>query len=312
MINNVLAPANARYGFSGHETFPFRYAWIPKAIQKLPGHPDLFNREDAIVTLGVGKNMVKSIKHWCETMDLIEPFDRGRQARVTPLGNALFSPHGWDPYLEDPATLWLLHWLLVSKPERATTWYFAFTKFSAEYFTRDTLVDWLLKTVPMDNGARVTIASLRRDVEVFLKTYCPSPSTREVPLEDTFECPLVELGLLKEIERGHFQFIRGPKPSLPDAIFVYALSDFWQRSVPHLQTLSFEKILHEGGSPGGVLKLSENALGERLERLPRWTGLSFDETAGTRNVLRQNMRAEFNLLPILARHYGRRPQEPRV
>jgi len=227
---DVESDKGIKYCFSGHETFPFRYTWLPKGIQKAKEYPDLFSRDDVMVILGVGKNMVRSIRHWCETLDLIESPKRG-EYRPTELGTALFSPDGWDPYLEDHGTLWLLHWQLASRWDRASTWYLAFTRWNVHHFTRDDLVDWLLKILPESPTTRVTIPSLRRDADVFLRKYVPSRVTRNTPPEDTFDCPLVELGLIAEVDRGLYQFVRGPKPSLPDENFLYALLDFWGRVV---------------------------------------------------------------------------------
>jgi hypothetical protein len=286
-LGEVNAPVETvRYSFSGHETFPLRYAWLPKAVQGLQTYPDLFTRDDAMVILGVGKNMVMSIRFWCETLRLIGLTDRGKVAQTTPLGQELFRDGGWDPYLEDPGTLWLLHWLLVSRRDRASTWYLTYTQFHEPTFTRDSLTEWIMKRVQQTPLVRATPASIRRDVEVFIRTYTPSHVTRDLPLEDTFDCPLVELGLIREVERGAYEFVRGPKPGLPQAIFVYALLEFWGRTAPSQRTLSFESIMYGGGSPGASFKLSDNALAAYLEELPRWCPLSYDETAGRRLVLR--------------------------
>jgi len=304
----------ARYSFSGHETFPFRYTWLPKGVQKIQGHSDLFVRDDAMVILGVGKNMVRSIRHWCEALNLIEASERGQYC-TTPLGYALFDPSGWDPYLEDPATLWLLHWLLVSRQNLASTWYLAFTRFNADLFTRDDLVEWIQKFLNQtsnlnhSSNVHVTPTSLYRDVEVFLRTYIPSQATRDLPSEDTFDCPLIELNLIKEVERGTYQFTRGYKSSLPEEIFLYALTNFWQNIAPHQETLSFETILHGAGSPGMAFKLAENALVEYIERLPRWSGLTYDDTAGMRLVLRHKSQNDLEAFSILRRYYDQTSQE---
>ncbi len=131
-----------KYAFSGHETFPFRYTWLPKGVGRLLNQPDLFTREDALVALGVGKNMVKSIRHWCTVTGVVERVDKGN-AKPTDLGLRLFGDDGWDPYLEDPGTLWLLHWQLVREPIPASTWYLAFTRWNTDRFGRDELVEWL-------------------------------------------------------------------------------------------------------------------------------------------------------------------------
>src|SRR5215831_5189902 len=109
----------AQGSFSGHETFALRYSWPKKGIEAVHSDPTVFTTDAAIVSLGVGKNMVRAIRHWCIAMRLIEPDatvlnNRGRSLRVTALGDALFGQDGADPYLEDPGTIWLLHWLITS------------------------------------------------------------------------------------------------------------------------------------------------------------------------------------------------------
>ena len=123
------------------------------------------------------------------------------------------------------------------------------------------------------------------------------------PSEDTFDCPLVELGLLQEQERGVFSFVRGPKASLPMTILVYALHDYWIRTARTQGTLSFDRVMHGVGSPGAAFKLSENALAVELERLPAWSGLRFDDTAGVRVLLRTVGPDDFEPLALLRRHY---------
>jgi hypothetical protein len=304
----VVKSSDVYYSFSGHETFPFRYTWLPKAIQNLQRYPDLFLRDDALVVLGVGKNMVHAIRHWSQAFGMIAT-GRGGYDQITPLGAKLLSPDGWDPYLEDPGTLWLLHWQLTSRPVKASTWHLAFTKWNQEHFQRFQLVDWLLRLVETRPDIRATQGSIKRDVDVFVRTYVPSAVTATRPLEETFDCPLVELGLIKEVEKDTFHFIKGAKPSLPDEILIYALMDYWNSKAPQQQTLSFERVLHGLGSPGAAFKLSVNELVERLERLPAWTGIRFDDTAGMRQLLKQQSDGPFKLLEILERYYYLNRQE---
>ena len=306
-LNGFPATHKTKYSFSGHETFPFRYTWLPKGVRHSRNKLDLFVANDALVTLGVGKNMVKSIRHWCEATEVIERIDKKGSVKVTELGEKLLGPEKWDPYLEDPGTLWLLHWQLVRNPNRSSTWHLAFTRWSSERFTKDQLVEWLKRLVASEQpSAQMTQSSLNRDVEVFLRTYTPSKTRRDLPPEDTFDCPLVELGLIRDGEDGVYEFMRGPKPTLPDEIFLYALVDFWNSTAPQQGTLSFENILYGAGSPGGAFRLSENALAERLERLPAWTGFGYDDTAGLRVVLRRDLNPDEQLQPmcVLERYYA--------
>ena len=302
-----------RYAFSGHQTFPFRYAWLPKGVGAVRDDPEAFLRPDALVRLGVGKNMVASIRFWCEALGLIAM--RGRSGDLTPLGELLFgavyrpttrkrAPRrahmGADPYLEDPGTLWLLHWQLASRPYPASTWHLAFTRWGESVFTRDDLARWLLRCARESRTNRSSIQSIRRDVDVFLRTYLPARDDRRRPLEDSFDCPLAELGLIRRAGTGRYAFERGPRPSLPDAVLAFALADFWRHSAPDQETLALERILFDPGSPGAAFKLGDRDLVEVLERLPADGGMRYDETAGQRLVLRE---VERNPLEFLTKYY---------
>ncbi len=89
--------------FSGHETFPFRYGWLKKGVNALSDNPTFFSTDRAMVELGVGKNMVNSIKYWCSAAGLIESeklnLTRGSYA-PTEIDEALFLENGFDPYFE--------------------------------------------------------------------------------------------------------------------------------------------------------------------------------------------------------------------
>ena len=105
------------YKFSGHETFPCRYTWLPKAFLALDADPKAFaDEEKAMVTLGVGKNMVRAIRFWAQAADIAEPTKGGGYA-LTDFGRALLAHDGCDPFLEDIRTLWLIHWKLSSHTE---------------------------------------------------------------------------------------------------------------------------------------------------------------------------------------------------
>lgn len=107
-------PAKAAYRFSGHETFPCRYAWLPKAVRGLRENPALFaNEDDAMVRLGVGKNMVRAIRFWAGAAEVAVPSDKNG-VTVSEFGAALLGPGGYDEFLEDIRTLWLIHWKLSS------------------------------------------------------------------------------------------------------------------------------------------------------------------------------------------------------
>jgi len=126
------------FRFSGHETFPCRYTWLPKAVTHIRENPHLFSDEGrAMVTLGVGKNMVRAIRFWAEVAGVAHPNHKGGWS-VTEFGNNLFGYDGYDPYLEDIQTLWLIHWKISSRVrDPLFAWHFLLNRWHRSEFHGD-------------------------------------------------------------------------------------------------------------------------------------------------------------------------------
>jgi hypothetical protein len=293
-----------RLSFSGHQTFPFRYAWLPKGVAGVVENPRLFADERALVHLGVGKNMVAAIRHWCEATGMIGQRAQDGCDAPTPLGRAIFTEAPWDPFLEDIGTLWLLHWQLARFGSRASTWHLAFTRWNRAMFTRDDLVGWLHRLASLSRARSSSIASIRRDVDVFLRTYIPRVINARV-IEDSFDCPLAELGLIDETDSGIFEFRRSGQDTLPVAVFAYAVLDYWHSTAPDQSTLSYDRLLFGAGSPGGAFQLSDAGLTHLLEGLPSKCGVVFDESAGMRRLVRSRHRLP-EPFTLLAEYYQSR------
>lgn len=297
----VLQPlANSeKPGFSGHETFPFRYGWLRKALIGTEVSSQFFARPLALVTLGVGKNMVQSIRHWGLATRILEDVSRSEVA-PTPLGQRLLQD--WDPYLEDIGSLWLVHWWLVGNPARAATWHYVFFRWSRQEFSKGELTDHLLEWAERAS-VRATRSSIERDVDCMLRTYLPGKSSKKGLSEESFDCPLVELGLLRPLQDGdRYTFVTGPKRTLPAAIFGYALVEYINAVRGDRRTVALHDALYGVGSPGLAFKLSENALVELVEAVQALTGgaIELDDTAGLKQLY---LREELDSADLLARFY---------
>jgi hypothetical protein len=289
----IYAP-DYRPQFSGHETFPLRFGWLKKAYDAIQEtaeqdeNKSVFSGDDAIARFGVGKNMVSSIRHWAHAAQIIDAPATAPKYVATALGEKIFDEQsGLDPFMEHPATEWLVHWNLAARPEK-TTWFWAFNHFHSTTFDREHLVTGLERLAQERSWSRVAKATIKRDVECFLRSYVIKPTTGSTNHEETLESPLAELGLIKPIgRRDGFRLVRGAKRSLEDGIFLYALSDFWNRFT-NASTISFETIAHEPSSPGRVFLLDENDLAERLLDIEEASRGAFrwSETAGLKQVVR--------------------------
>ena len=280
--------------FSGHETFPLRYGWLKKAFDCVAetegegGNRAACWGDEAIARFGVGKNMVASMRHWAKAAGILreEPF--GNSVKTTGLGRLLFESNGLDPYMEHPATQWLIHWQLAARPER-TTWFWSFSHYPSMTFERDDLVKKLERLTRDRNWSRVATATIKNDVACFIRTYVARQLSGKAGGDDALESPLTELGIIKAIGRKDgFRFVRGPKPTLGNGVFAYALIKFWEDRARNTATLSFEAIAHAPGSPGRVFAFDENDVADRLAALEDSTdgALRWSETAGLKQVVR--------------------------
>ncbi len=275
----------------------------------------VFRAADALVRLGVGKNMVESIRYWTLATGMVkETNDEGRTKTlaVSDLGNRLLANSGYDPFMEDDATLWIIHWNLVTNPARATTWYAVFNLLQPGEFTRESLADGLTRWAQTEAPrARLSAASLEADISCFVRSYLPGRRGATSTPEETLDCPLASLGLLTSVSGKSadgkrdvplYRFSNKPKPSLPPAVFAYALAHFWNRRHDTQETLSLREIVHGEASPGRVFRLNEDATLAYLDALGELTGgkMQFADTAIVRQV---NRTGAVDSLALLERYY---------
>lgn len=276
--------------FSGHETFVLRYGWLKKAVDAVNLAGRALQAPDAFVSLGVGKNMVRSIRHWGLATQVLDECEGGRGAllRVSDIGQKIFAPEGFDPYLEDRATLWILHWHLASNGSRATTWSWAFNHLNSPEFTVDILMALIGQQLTNRGLNAPSEKTLRRDVECFVRTYLSATDGHAVA-EDSLDCPFAELGLLESVGRRAFRFVRGYQESLSDEVFAYAVIDYWRKRATGRQSLAFADIAYGHDSPGAIFKLDEESLSSRLEAMDGCTlgKIIYGETANAKQLSRK-------------------------
>ena len=314
--NGILG--DIKTSFSGHETFPFRYGWLKKGIDSFEKlGVAAFTSSNATTELGVGKNMVQSIRHWCLAAQLIKQNPasdkRNPEWLVSEVGKLILGAKGFDPYLEDVVTLWILHWKLATNLQRSTTWLWAYNFLRKPEFTREEFTSLLLEWA--SKFSKVSENSLKRDTDCFFQTYA-SNNAKDKVREDSFDCPLVELNLLTGLSGlNAYQFNLGAKPTLPSEIFAAALVNYLNEfededgltssrdsQLSRQSTFDFKHLAHEPRSPGMVFKLDRDSIVEYLDDLEEITdgAFVFDETAGLKQVYK---RKDMKWTEILRKYY---------
>jgi Protein of unknown function (DUF4007) len=277
--------------FSGHETFPLRYGWLQKAYHAACDAPSakdavhVFRDPESIARFGVGRNMVGAIRYWATAAGILEETEDGLE--TTWFGTMLFGDQGTDPFLEEDASLWLLHWHLASRP-RLTAAYWLFNEFRGGSFVRQDIAGPLLKLAQERRWNRVAPTTVDRDLQCLLRTYVGGRGSSEAG-----ESILAELGLIRPMDKQRSRLARGRKPTLPIAVFYYCFNEFWESFASAQTTMSFENAAYAPGSPGRIFLLDEDDIVGRLEQLEQIScgAMIWSETAGLRQIIRRKKRS---------------------
>jgi Protein of unknown function (DUF4007) len=311
-VSGTLLANAAIPSFARHETFHPRFGWLRKAVTESAKAGDVFTDDDATVKLGVGKNMVNAIRFWGLAFKILEQRpnpDRPRVPLTVPsmFGATLLGDEGWDPYLEDPASLWLLHWKLLSAPCQAPAWWVAFNDFTAIQFGESQLTAHVLELSGAAGWPTVVEASVKKDVDCLLRTYTVRRHGRQ-GLDDILDCPFRELGLIEATvgeEARSWRFVVGEKPGLPDEIVAYAALEFAAISGAGARSISIARLAHDPGSPGAAFRLTESNLFQALTRAANSIEtLQVAEPGGLRQLLFDNDPAETSE-QVIAGYYAR-------
>lgn len=271
--------------FARHETFAPRFGWLHKAFDAVNKDSGVFVEKAAPVTLGVGKNMVNAIRYWSQAFKLtrehpLSPTSRAMGATPTWEAYWLLSEDGADPYLEDPGSLWLLHWWLLSSKSLAPSWWIAFHNLPSARFTESELADVIMRQVRLADWESPVPASVLKDVDCITKMYAPRRAVAGSPgsFEDLLDCPFRELGLLESVESmasgaRTWRFTSAGRSSLPPAVAAYAClayaADQLGQGTLHVKSggsISMARLASEPGSPGRAFKIREPALASLLSQ----------------------------------------------
>lgn len=207
-----------KYTFSGHESFSCKTLWLKKGYDFVKESGN-WNDADSVVKLGVGKNMVASIRYWMRAFGLTQ------NDALTDIADYIFdTDSGKDPFIEDLGTLWLLHYLLVSTGE-ATLYKLLFTRFQRERssFEREHLVSFVKRTMTEDGKIKTyNENTVKKDVGVLLQNYVQPQ--RMQSMED-YSSLLIDLDLIRQsVDGKQYVFNIEGKRQLPLVILLFAIT----------------------------------------------------------------------------------------
>ncbi len=289
--------------FARHETFHLRYGWLTKGFQSLSKDKKAFEADTATVTLGVGKNMVSSIKYWLRACQMIE----SNNYEFTDIGKLILDEKkGLDPYLEDEGTIWLLHWLLVTNPTMATSFYWFFNRFHKPEFTAQELLtalnDFVKETII--DTKRPSLGTIKNDALIIPRMYTQSKGNTRTTLEEALDSPFSLLHLVSQTAGGRsYQSKPEVRPALSIGIIGFAAAQLLQHRDKNI--IPIEDLMYSRDNfptLGSTFRLTETDLITKLERLVNYIPGVFEirDTAGLHQLFRVN---DIDPITYLKTHY---------
>lgn len=293
--------------FGAHETFHIREGWLRKGLLAIKENPFLFSDPYAGDVLGVGRNMVKSIRYWLQATGLaklssgVQEGKKVAKLDMTGLAELILKK---DPYFEDDGTFWILHYHLATNKALATTWYWFFNHFGIRQFTQDQFLSHLERYAHGDLGRKVQVSTLEKDFRCLVRTYTRWEETgRPYEFEDNFDCPFASLNLLQKLPTSKTYKLINPNPqSLSPLLVGYALINMRQNIPLYKREASLRDAQYEPQSPGRVFVLDTEMLYEYLIALDKEHSdlLSFSRTAGLNLIMFKPLG---DPLDVLKRYY---------
>jgi len=281
------------FNFSGHETFHCRTFWLKKGYDHVK-HGRTFTDPDAVVYLGVGKNMVTSIRFWLRAFDMAD-----ESTQLTELGKRLLDDDGWDPYLEDIGSLWLLHYHLVASGH-ASSARIIFNEL------RDRNPEFDAKTysefVLTEKGS-FKDKTVETDFKVFVRNYYAKAEGEIDDLGGLLgDLELVNVAKVEDEDdtqrkaRKIYFIERRKRPTLPPRILLYAILD----SIPDSLSISLTVLMEQVGR---TFALDKEGMFELLSELPTLykNNITVSREAG---VIELQFKKRPDRWTILADHYG--------
>jgi len=282
--------------FSGHESFICKHFWLKKVFDFAIGHHS-FNDEKAVVQLGVGKNMVASLRYWGRAFSILD-----EQDKTTEFANYLFGKSGRDTYLEDYATIWLLHYHLVLS-NRFSIANLIFNEFRKERteFTKDQLFNFLVRKSRELETNTDNVNTIEREINVFLRQYSKPEKDDAVEIEDDFSGILIDLDLLKRYkQRGvdgkiidWYKIESQERPDIPSQIILFTILHTHHNQ----SSITFRELLTGRNSPGCVFALNSEGLHFHLKQIANlYKGIVFSETAGNQVLQLKTKITKYDIL----------------
>jgi len=270
--------------FSGHESFVCKQLWLKKGYDFVTNKGD-FGGENAVVLLGVGKNMVGSIGYWLKAFNIVD-----NDNKTTDLGDFLFdSKNGADEFLENLCSVWLLHYHLV-KTGKASVYHLFFNEFrkGKPDFTKAQLLNFIRLKYQEFSQRSSNDNTIMADISLFIRHYLkPLSKAYKIDIEEDFLGLMIDLDVMETFKSPDaddnvidwYRVENKIQTDIPPELILYSILD----NEAYGSSISFRDLLVGLNSPGAVFMLSEEGLYHKLMAVCN-KDIVLTDTAGIREL----------------------------
>lgn len=265
-----------------HGSFSIREGWFEKAIDSIKDNDkSVFGKENGVATLGIGANMVTSLRYWLIASEVIME----KNSMFTEFGKLLVE---YDPYLDSDFSWWMIHQHLASNFKGAPIFNIVFNRFNIKNFTKETMNQFVLNYM-QENGIDMSNSSqVDADTTVLLKTYIKERVNNP---EDNLNSPLGKLGLLKKNSEGLFNFTQPSYEVLPYQVVYYGLLSCLDEDEMK-NGINIDDLINKENSPSRIFKLDKNLLYLYLNDMRQSEIVTINKTAGLNMLYLQQIKSE--------------------
>ena len=278
--------------FSGHDSFPCRNLWLKKGFDYVLSGKS-FSDEDSVVILGVGKNMVNAIRYWMKAFDLLD-----QDNKLTELAYFIFSDAtGIDPYLEDDATLWILHYHLV-KTGQASIYSLIFNYLRKERleFSKTNFIQFVQREFGDQNEN-----TLNTDFNVFSRMYVRNPA-KSKDREDNLSELLNELNLVNSFKSENIEYYvieNLEREEIPDEILLYSILEKGGFD----KSINFRTLEADVNGIGNIFSMNKFGIYAKVQSMvEKYDFLVFNDQAGIKELQFKEKPSPFD---VLKSYYGK-------
>ncbi|WP_163971802.1 DUF4007 family protein [Oceanobacillus halotolerans] len=246
-------------GYGQHQSFYLRDRWLSKAIKPLKTDERFFYDKDAFEKIGLGKNMVQSLRFWVVATGIIEEKFNDKRKKVhhlTRFGKILDT---YDKFIQFNETASIIHYHLVKEKEPSTVWYWFFNELTEKSISKEELFDLFVNWVNSKEEKTISERSLKRDIDCLIKLYTSGQKTDDP--EEVIQSPINKIQLLKEnkgiVFKTHPEVEQIGLPAL-----MYSLLDYKKNN--NVDSITVSEITYQKGLWGKVFNMKRSEIIDAL------------------------------------------------